>query len=234
MQKEIVAQKKRLNKADENTARILVVDDHPVLRQGLTDLINQEKNLVVCGEAADAAEAMEAIKTLEPDMVTVDISLKEVSGMELIKDINIRCPGLPILVISMHEEALYAERALRAGAKGYITKQEARKKVVTAIRKVLSGQLYLSDASASLLVRKLVHDEPELTASGMGCLTDRELEVFTLLGKAKSTSQIAKQLHLSTKTVETYRERIKEKLNLANSTELLFSAFNWVNEQDKR
>ena len=228
-----MAHEKGQERADEDKAKIIIVDDHPIVREGLADLINKEEDLVVCGQAEDAPEAMRAIKTLKPDMVTVDISLKETSGLELIKDIKVQYPSLPVLALSMHRESLYAERALRAGAKGYITKQEATKEVVKAIHKVLNGKLYLSDKMTEKLVYKLVGGEVEVGASPADCLTDRELEVFSLLGQGNGTRQISEQLHLSVKTVETYRARIKEKLNLGSASELLQCAFRWVNSQDK-
>ena len=221
------------DKIDGNKAKILIVDDHPLVREGLADLVNKEKDLVVCGQAEDAYQAMEAIRELKPDMAIVDISLKETSGLELIKDIKIQHPGLPILTLSMHEESVYAERALRAGAKGYIMKREATKKVVTAIRKVLRGQLYLSEKMTTRLVRKFVDGKPEAGTSPIDRLTDRELEVFCLLGRGNGTRQISEQLHLSVKTIETYRSRIKEKLNLTSASELLQHAFQWVNSEGK-
>jgi len=228
-----MTREKRQDETDENKAKIIIVDDHPIVREGLSDLINKEKDLVVCGQAEDAPQTMKAIRALKPDMVTVDISLKETSGLELIKDIKVQYPDLPVLALSMHKESLYAERALRAGAKGYITKQEATKKVVMAIRKVLNGGLYFSDRMAEKFVHKLVGAKPEVGASPIERLTDRELEVFSLLGQGHGTRQISEQLHLSVKTVETYRARIKEKLNLTSASELLQHAFQWINSQDK-
>lgn len=224
---------KPADKTDENKRRIIIVDDHPIVRQGLADLINQEKDLVVCGQAEDASGAMEVIKSLKPDMVTVDISLKEINGIILIKDIKAQYPSLPVLALSMHEESLYAERTLRAGATGYIMKREATQKVVAAIRKVLSGQVYVSDGMVEKMLHKFVDGAPEAGSSPMDCLSDRELEVFTLLGKGKGTRQISEQLHLSVKTIETYRSHIKEKLKLSNASELLQHAFQWVSSQGK-
>lgn len=233
MQSKVMVSEQPRDKIDGNKARILIVDDHPLVREGLADLVNKEKDLVVCGQAEDAYQAMEAIRELKPDMAIVDISLKETSGLELIKDIKIQHPGLPILTLSMHEESVYAERALRAGAKGYIMKREATKKVVTAIRKVLRGQLYLSEKMTTRLVRKFVDGKPEAGTSPIDRLTDRELEVFCLLGRGNGTRQISEQLHLSVKTIETYRSRIKEKLNLTSASELLQHAFQWVNIEGK-
>ena len=233
MQSKVMVSEQPRDKIDGNKAKILIVDDHPLVREGLADLVNKEKDLVVCGQAEDAYQAMEAIRELKPDMAIVDISLKETSGLELIKDIKIQHPSLPILTLSMHEESVYAERALRAGAKGYIMKREATKKVVTAIRKVLRGQLYLSEKMTTRLVRKFVDGKPEAGTSPIDRLTDRELEVFSLLGRGNGTRQISEQLHLSVKTIETYRSRIKEKLNLTSASELLQHAFQWVNSEGK-
>ena len=233
MQSKVMVSEQPRDKIDGNKAKILIVDDHPLVREGLADLVNKEKDLVVCGQAEDAYQAMEAIRELKPDMAIVDISLKETSGLELIKDIKIQHPGLPVLTLSMHEESVYAERALRAGAKGYIMKREATKKVVTAIRKVLRGQLYLSEKMTTRLVRKFVDGKPEAGTSPIDRLTDRELEVFSLLGRGNGTRQISEQLHLSVKTIETYRSRIKEKLNLTSASELLQHAFQWVNSEGK-
>jgi DNA-binding NarL/FixJ family response regulator len=228
-----VARKKPSNKTDDNKTKILIVDDHPIVRQGLTELINQEEDLVVCEQAEDATEAMGFIKKLKPDMAIVDISLKETSGMELIKDIKVQYPNLVILALSMHDESLYAERALRAGARGYVMKAEATEKVVTAIRKILSGQIYVSDKMAAKMVRKLVGGGPDVGVSAIERLSDRELEVFHLIGQGYGTRQIAERLHLSIKTIETYREHIKEKLNLADASELLQYAIQWTHSQDK-
>lgn len=213
---------------------VLIVDDHPVVRQGLAQLIDQEKDLHVCGQAGDAFEAMKAIRDARPDMVVVDISLKEASGMDLIKDIKIQYPDLPILTLSMHDEALYAERALRAGAKGYIMKQEATERVVTAIRRVLAGDIYVSDKMAVKMVSKLTTGAAAPGASPVDALSDRELEVFRLIGEGNSTRQVADKLHLSVKTIETYRAHIKEKLGFRDGNELFRSAIEWVNSELKR
>jgi DNA-binding NarL/FixJ family response regulator len=212
-------------------ATIIIVDDHPIVRQGLADLINQEPDLAVVGQAEDAPEAMQTIRKIKPDIVIIDVSLKETSGIELIKDVKALDPNIPVLILSMHDESLYAERALRAGAKGYIMKQEATEKIVNAIRAVLKGQLYLSDKMSSRILRKIVGGGVEVESSPIDRLSDRELEVFTLLGQGHGTRQISEQLHLSIKTIETYRSHIKEKLGLADSTELLQHAIQWVNSQ---
>lgn len=219
--------------AGKDKTKVLIVDDHPIIRQGLSEFINHEPDLIVCGHAEDAPEALVKIKESEPDMVIVDISLKETSGMELTKDIKAQYPNLPVLALSMHDEALYAERMLRAGARGYIMKDEATEKVVTAIRKILSGEIYVSDRMAAKMVRKLVGGGPDVGTSAIERLSDRELEVFHLIGQGHGTRQIAERLHLSVKTIETYREHIKEKLNLADASELLQYAIQWTHSQDK-
>lgn len=208
---------------------VLIVDDHPIVRQGLAQLIDQEQDLEVCGQAEDAHEAMQAIHSLHPDMVIVDISLKDTSGMDLIKDLKVRHPDLPVLTLSMHDEAVYGERALRAGARGYIMKQEATENVVTAIRRVLAGELYVSDGMAAKMVSKIVGGGTRKTGSPVDCLSDRELEVFRLIGEGFSTREMAEKLHLSVKTIETYRAHIKDKLGFEDANELLRSAIQWVN-----
>lgn len=228
-----MARKKLSNKTDESKTRILIVDDHPIVRQGLGELINHEQDLEVCGHAEDAPEALRIIKESEPNMVIVDISLKETSGMDLIKDIKAQYPKLFVLALSMHDESLYAERALRAGARGYVMKAEATEKVITAIRKILGGQIYVSDRMSAKMVRKLVGGGPDVGESAIERLSDRELEVFHLIGQGYGTRQIAERLHLSIKTIETYREHIKEKLNLADANELLQYAIQWTHSQDR-
>ncbi len=225
--------KKPQTKSEKRKTKIIVVDDHPIVRQGLALLVNREDDLVVCGQAEDAHQAMQAVKNLKPDMIIVDISLKETSGMELIKDIKAQYPKLSVLALSMHDESLYAERVLRAGAEGYIMKAEATENIVRAIRKVLSGQIYLSDRMAPKMVRKLVGAGPNVGASTIERLSDRELEVFRLIGQGYTTRQIAENLYLSIKTIETYRAHLKEKLNLPNAAKLLQYAIRWVNSQDK-
>jgi DNA-binding NarL/FixJ family response regulator len=208
--------------------KVLLVDDHPILRQGLGRLINAEAELTVCGEAEDAAKAFDLVGTLSPDVAVIDISLKNSNGIELIKNIKARYPALPILVLSMHDESLYAERALRAGALGYIMKEEASEQVLVGIRKVLAGEIFLSERMKSRMLQQMASGRAKVVASPIELLTDRELEVFRLIGEGRSTRQIAGQLHLSVRTVEAYREYIKAKLNLKNSTELIQHAFHWV------
>jgi DNA-binding NarL/FixJ family response regulator len=214
-------------------SKILVVDDHPMIREGLAGLVSNENDLEICGQAEDAPEALKAISQTKPDIVIVDISLKNSNGIELVKSIKAQYPKLPMLVLSMHNEALYAERALRAGAMGYIMKQEASENLLTAIRRVLDGQIYISDQVSKRLIRKLAHGKVDMVASPIENLSDRELEVFHLIGQGTGTSEIAEKLYLSVKTIETYRTHIKEKLNLADSRELLRYAIQWVSSQKK-
>lgn len=209
-------------------ARILIVDDHPIVRQGLVQMLGHEPDMEACGEAESAAEALKAIAAAAPDAAIVDLSLKDSSGLELLKDIRVRYPRLPVLVLSVYDESMYAERALRAGARGYMMKEEAAEKVVTAIRRILAGQIYLSEAMASRLLHVLVDGRPAAGLSPAERLSDRELEVFQLIGQGFGNTEIARRLHLSPKTVETYRGHIKEKLNLSGATELLQHAIQWA------
>jgi len=222
--------RKMQGRTDSRSKRtVLIVDDHPIVRQGLAQLINQEKDLEVCGQAEDAHEAMQAIRQLGPDMVIVDLSLKDTSGMELIKDLKIQHPDLPVLTLSMYDEAVYGERALRAGARGYVMKQEATGKVVTAIRRVLAGEVYVSDGMAAKMVSKFVGGAARRASSPADALSDRELEVFRMIGEGFGTREMADKLHLSIKTIETYRAHIKDKLGLEDANELLRTAIRWVN-----
>lgn len=217
-------------KTKKGKARIFIVDDHPILRQGLTQLINQEADLSVCGEAEETNAALEAITALRPHIVIVDIVLKMIDGIELVKKIRMRDEKLRILVLSMHDESLYAERALRAGANGYIMKQEAADQVVRAIRRVLGGEIYVSDKIGSKLLQRIVHRRAA-GDSPIDNLSDRELEVFRLIGRGYRTRQIAETLHVSVKTIESYREQIKHKIKLRDATELLQHAIQWVHGQ---
>ena len=191
------------------------------------EIFNREPDLAVCGEAGDRAEAMRLIRDALPDLVVVDITLKDSNGLELIKDLHAECPKVAVLVVSMHDESLYAERVIRAGARGYITKQEATQNILVAVRRVLSGEVYLNDKAASSLLKRLSNHETA-KASPADLLADRELQVFELTGHGLNTRQIADRLHIGFKTVETYRARIREKLNLKDSTDLLQSAINWA------
>jgi DNA-binding NarL/FixJ family response regulator len=208
--------------------RIFVVDDHPIVRKGLAQLINQEPDLVVCGEADNAETALELLKKAKPDLALVDISLRGIDGIELTKLIRARFSNVPVLVVSMHDESLFAERALRVGARGYIMKQEAIEKMMEAIRKVLRGELYVSERVSANIVKRFVDGKAEGASSPEQLLSDREMEVFQLIGQGFGTRQIADQLHVSVKTVETYRANIKEKLSLRNAAELMKHAVHWA------
>jgi DNA-binding NarL/FixJ family response regulator len=207
--------------------RVFVVDDHPIVRQGLALLINREADLQVCGEAEEANGALDALDAMDPDIVVLDISLNGPDGIDLLKAIRSRKASLPMLVLSMHDELIYAERALRAGASGYIMKQEATERVLVAIRRILNGDVYLSDRAASRMVQQYVRGSAAARQSSVAGLSDRELEVFRLIGDGHGTRQIADELHLSVKTVETYQAHIKEKLSLRNARELVQRAIEW-------
>jgi len=209
-------------------SRVFIVDDHPIIRRGLKLLIDQEPDLIVCGEAENARSVLPAIQELKPAIAIIDISLGHDSGIELIKNIRLQHPELPLLVLSMHDESLHAERALRAGARGYVMKQEAPEKIITAIRQVLQGNIYVSDAMGAKLLNKLIDSRSEKTSSPLELLSDRELQVFQLLGRGFGTRQVAEQLNVSIKTVEAYRANIKDKLNLKSSAELVQHAIHWV------
>jgi DNA-binding NarL/FixJ family response regulator len=206
--------------SDTSKRNVFLVDDHPIVRQGLVQLVNAADDLQVSGEASTAREAIAAMRAAPPDIVIVDISLEDRNGVELIKDIISEFPGVPCLALSMYDEAMYAMRVLRAGGRGYIMKQEVPKKVIGAIRQVLDGHVYLSEKMSTRLVDQLVQT-PAGSAAGGSELSDRELEILTLIGRGQSTREIADKLFLSIKTVEAHRERIKEKLKLRNGTELL-------------
>jgi DNA-binding NarL/FixJ family response regulator len=206
---------------------IFIVDDHPIVRQGLALLINREPDLAVCGDAEETSSALRRIEELNPDLVIVDISLNGPDGLDLLKNIRSRDPNLPVLILSMMDELLYAERALRAGANGYIMKQQATEQVLTAIRRILGGEIYLSERMANKMLHLFVGGSPKEQTSPVADLTDRELEVFRLIGEGHGTRQIAEQLHLSIKTVESYQAHIKEKLLLKNGRELVQRAIQW-------
>jgi DNA-binding NarL/FixJ family response regulator len=213
--------------------KILLVDDHPLVREWLANLINQQQDLQTCGEAANAPAALELIGAAKPAVAVVDISLEGGSGIELIKNIKIAHPGVLVMVLSMHDEMVYAERALRAGARGYLMKREATKKVLPAIRCVLEGKLYVSDRVNTMMAEKFVDQKPSTAGSPVQQLSDRELEVFQLMGRGFSTRQIADELHISFKTVQAFHARIKEKLKLTNATELLREAIHWHDTQQR-
>jgi DNA-binding NarL/FixJ family response regulator len=212
---------------------VFLVDDHPLVREWLTNLINQQSGLRVCGEAESGPQAREQILELKPDVAVVDIALKDSSGIELIKDLKQSCPEVAVLVLSMHEDSHYAERALRAGARGYIMKRETATKVIMAIRQVLAGKLYMSESLAAAMAAQFVTGKALATGSLVEQLSDRELEVFELLGDGRGTHQISEALGVSIKTVQAYCARIKEKLNVASATELVREAVRWRESADK-
>ena len=208
---------------------ILIVDDHPVLRRGLASMIKSEPDLVVSAEAATCQAALDAIQQSKPDLVIVDLELEGGDdGLDLVKDLKKRHPQIPALVLSMHDEAVYAERSLRAGARGYITKQQLDETVLVAIRQVLAGEMYMSDKLRARLATKFVAGQTLETDSPLAVLTDRELQVFRLIGEGRTTRQIAEAVNLSIKTIESHREHIKQKLNLESSAELAQRATQWV------
>jgi DNA-binding NarL/FixJ family response regulator len=231
-----------MNEADTNViaaappaqavkSRIFIVDDHTMFREGLRQLIDRELDLMVCGDAAGADEALRSIEELKPDLAIVDLSLSGSTGIELIKTLKNKYSDLPVLVVSMHEESLYAERALHAGANGYVMKQEPAKTVKVAIRKVLGGDIHLSEKMATSLLGKLMRGgQAEPLVSPIEKLSDRELEVFRMLGQGKMTRQIAEELDLTIATINSFRNRIKEKLGLKNSAELVLHAIQWTRE----
>jgi len=212
----------------DSRTKILLVDDHAVVRFGTAQLINRQPDMVVCGEEEDASRALNSIGTLKPDLVIADISLKDSSGLELMRNIKAQYPKLPVLVVSGHDESVYAEVAFRAGALGYLMKEEALEKIVTAIRRVLSGAIYVSDSLAARMLQQQVRGQSNVHESPVKSLSDRELEVFQLIGRWKKTREIAEELHLSVKTIEYYREQIKRKLGLQSAAELTQHATSWV------
>ncbi len=211
--------------------RVFLIDDHPIVRQGLALFIDREPDLMVCGEADGATSALQAIRDTMPDFIVLDISLDGPDGLELLKVLRAEHPNLPVLILSMHDETAYAERALRAGANGYIMKQEATEKVLTAIRHILRGDVYLSDHLTKRMLQQFVHGSVS-ARDPLAKLSDRELEVYRLIGAGHGTRQIADELHVSTKTVESYQAHIKEKLSLRNARELVQHAIeSSVNEK---
>jgi len=207
--------------------RIFIVDDHPIVREGLSLMMNREPDLMVCGEAEEAATALQAITSTRPDFLIVDISLNGPDGLDLLKSIRVRFPNLPVLILSMHDESIYAERALRAGANGYIMKQEATEKVLIAVRQILNQKVYVSDRIANRMLQQYISGSANETHSPIAELSDRELEVFRLIGEGHSTRMIADELHLSVKTVESYQAHIKDKLSLKTGRELVQRAIQW-------
>jgi DNA-binding NarL/FixJ family response regulator len=208
-------------------SRVFIVDDHPLVREGLTNLINAQDDVIVCGEAKDSAEAIDGIAKERPEVAVIDISLANESGLELIKNLVRQFPQVALIVLSMHDEALYAERALRAGARGYVMKHETSKSVLASIRHVLGGGLYVSERIANRIALRLTSSRRTVASSPVERLSDRELEIFRLLGQGRSPSEIARDLNLSLKTVQAYCARAKEKFGITSLTELLRAAIQW-------
>jgi DNA-binding NarL/FixJ family response regulator len=215
-----------------STKQILIVEDHPIFRMGLTDLIHQENDLAVCGTAEDVKSACHAVKKLQPDLVIIDLSLKKSSGFELLCRLHDEYKQLPVLILSMHDERIHAERCLCAGARGYINKKEASESVIKAIQQILKGNIFLSENMTAAVLKKFQLNPSALSAYPLKCLTDRELEVFYLMGKGMISADIADRLNLSAKTVGSHKERIKEKLGLKNSAELVRYAVLWVEKEE--
>lgn len=211
--------------------KILVVDDHPMTRAGVVYLLGKQEDMIVCGEAGNPSEALAEISRSLPDLLLTDMTMPGRSGVEFVKDVHALHPDLPILVVSMHDEVIYAERALRAGTRGYIMKEAGGEKLLAAVRRVLSGQIYLSEAMAAKIFDNLSGKKPRGSSSPIEKLSDREFEVFQLIGRGKSTRDIAKQFHLSPKTVDVHRGHIKEKLELKDATSLIRYAVRWVESQ---
>jgi DNA-binding NarL/FixJ family response regulator len=214
--------------------RIFIVDDHPIVREGLKVLINHHEDLKVCGEADDIKGALKGVALTQPDVVITDIGLKESDGLELTKDLRALYPDLPIIVLSVHDESTYAERALRSGARGYLMKEVVSDHIVEAIHTVVRHELYVSDEIARRLLHKIVGNKSSQPTSATDALSDRELEIFKLIGQGLKASQIAKQLHLSVKTVETYRSRIKDKLDIKEANALLQYAIEWCHTPENQ
>jgi DNA-binding NarL/FixJ family response regulator len=217
-------------KTPAKTTKILLVDDHPMMREGLRQIIGNEQDLAVCGEAENASQALELIKNTKPDLVLADITLPDKNGLELIKDVQALHPGTPVLVISMHDEVLYAERVLRSGGRGYIMKHEGGKRIMQAIRHVLGGQIFVSEKMSAKIL-ELFSGRVTRSSSPIENLTDREFEVFRLIGSGLSTKEIATQMHVSAKTVEVHRMNIKTKLGFKTAVELIRHAVRWGESQ---
>ena len=220
-----------VNPPSSPTTRILVVDDHPIVREGLSSVLAREPDLEVCGEAEDVPSAIKLVHETRPNVVTIDISLRNGSGIDLIRRIAKNDPTIRMVVCSLHNERLYAERAMRAGALGYVNKHEATEMIVAAIRRVLHGKVYLSDRISEQLAHRLIGGRGKEVQAALESLSDRELDVFRMIGNGLTSSQIARELHLGVKTVDTYRSRIKQKLKLANTVQLAREAAQWVLEQ---
>jgi len=212
--------------------RLLLIDDHPIMRHGLAQLINAEADLEVCGDAGNAAEGLRAVEKCHPDLVIVDLTLPDKHGLEFIKDMQAMHPGTLMLVLSMHDESLYAERALRGGARGYLMKETAADNLIKAVHRVLDGGIYLSDRMAGAMLEMVAGQRKQTEASPLDRLTDRELEVLQLIGQGKGTRQIAEQLHVSVRTIDAHRAHIKDKLQLPDGNALVRYAVRWVESND--
>ncbi|MBU1340132.1 MAG: response regulator transcription factor [Proteobacteria bacterium] len=213
---------------EKSKIKIMIVEDHPIFRMGMTEMINREKDMTVCGDAEDVAGALNSIEKEMPDIIVVDLSLKNSNGIDLVKEVSEKYKAISCLVLSMHDESLHAERCIMAGAKGYIMKQEASISVVKAIREILSGNLYVSNTIMSHILTKFRHQPAALHESPLKHLTDREMEIFQFIGRGYASGEIAKRLNISVKTIGTYRERIKAKLNINHSGRLVRQAVIWV------
>lgn len=225
---------KTKNSVKSKKNSVFLVDDHPLVRQGLIQMINQEPDMLVCGEAEEANKALKGVSVKSPDLVIVDISLRGSNGIELIKNIKALHPFLPILVLSMHNENVYAQRALRAGALAYVMKEEAAEKVVLAIRKIMAGEIFVSEKVGAQMLHQIINGRSGKGGSPIDRLSDRELEVTQLIGEGNATRDIASKLNVSVKTVESHRAHIKEKLNLSNATELVQFSIQWVEHENNR
>jgi DNA-binding NarL/FixJ family response regulator len=222
-----------MKKTGQAQTRILIVDDHPMMREGLAQLISHQAEMLVCGEAGDAREALEKVKALKPNLVLADITLPGRNGLELIKDIQALDAGIPVLIISMHDESFYAERVLRAGGRGYVMKQEGGKKIMEAIRQVAAGQIFVSEKMSARILEIFSGHRPEAGRSPVESLTDREFEVFQLIGQGMGTKELAVELRVSPKTIEVHRANIKSKLQLKNMGELIRYAVRWVESEQR-
>src|SRR6056297_202110 len=223
-----------MSSTNEKNIQVFVVDDHPIVRQGLRMIIEEENNMDVCGESGNANDAIRLISDLEPDIVLVDISLEgTASGIDLVTSLKKRHPSIPALIISMHDDSLYAERSIMAGARGYVMKSQVEDVIVTAINTVLDGELYLKQNTSLKIVSRLLHGSGEEQQTSVGSLTDREFDIFRLLGQGLGTRKIANKLNISVNTVETHRRNIKKKLELSDSDELVMYAIRWGMESSK-
>jgi DNA-binding NarL/FixJ family response regulator len=220
--------------AKRRVRRVLIVDDHPIVRQGLRRVMENEEDLEVCGEAETARDARAAIKELNPDVMIADVSLRQGDGIELVRDVRAHHPQLPILVLSMYDEAIYAERMLAAGANGYIMKQAASEQFLIALRRVLDGSIYVSEAVGNNMIQKFAAGGSYISTNPIDRLSNRELQILHMIGKGMSTREAAQSLNLSIKTVESHRQRIKRKLNLSTGTQLVQYAVNWFTRRDSQ